>query len=817
MTTTDVIPVQDRAKWRWFFVAAALEAGAAFVALALLPREGRSWSLARLGMLAILAIFVILGVALASRPPGWLKTLSRNAVVLELAIASLALAIGLFLLRYADPAHLLPYYERLAPLLAFVMVLGLEACLFILFLKYGFRPLEPTVIRDTLRPAVTSAGLLLLVFVLIAVTRIGLKPDAAYWGEPGVPVLGWQLCLALIAGLTLLLAGLAWRLPRRIDAVMAVIVWIVAVTIWLSVPVPVTRNSFYAPITPPDNQPYPNSDAGYYDSMAESLLIGHPYQGDIPTRPLYIVGLAGLHLLVGENYESIVVGQTLVLALIPVLMYFLGAALHSRAAGMIAALIAVFREWTTILVSSQTRVSDTRTLLVDLPTLLLILAACLLAARWLTRRDSRSALVAGGAVGLLFLLRTQSLLILPGLLLSAIVVYARRSRSWIGPLLFFLLGLAASVIPWLVHNYLQTGQLTFDAPFQSQIIVSQYQYTGNLDINNVDLQGKSVAAILITFLLHDPGFVLGFIATHFAATQIDGLLALPLFHAYAGLTAPMDLYWVGWDGSLSVSNLVLVIGYLAVIAIGLGAAWRRLHWAGMLPLVFSLGYSLANGVARFSGWRYDLPADWVWYFYFAIGFAQLLALAALMLGANAGRLFSAPPAIELRGATARNSLPFVAAFALVGALPWLAQGLSGPRYSNQDAARLISEVATSPIMRDLKIDGTQLSSFVAAPSAVAATGRLLYPRFFSKGLGLASSHPWPAYAPRDFPRLGFILLDQTRHDIVFPTRQLGGQFPQAADAIVLGCKRTDYIEARLVYFPALGTAYLSAPLDQACQ
>ncbi len=817
MTRTDVVPVQDRDKWRWFFAVAALEAGAAFVALALLPREAPSLSPARLGMLATLALSVVIGIALAIRPPGWLRVLSRNGVVLALAIASLALAICLFLLRYADPARLLAYYQRLAPVLVLLLALGLEGCVFLLFLKYGFHPTGPAAIRDARRPVVISAGILFLVFAIVTATRIGLIPDAAYWGEPGVPVLGWQLCLSLVAGLTLLMAGLARRLPPWIDAVFAALVWILAVTLWLSVPVPVTRNSFYAPITPPDNQPYPNSDAGYYDSMAESLLIGHPYQGDIPTRPLYIVGLAGLHLLVGENYESIVVGQTLVLAFIPVLIFLLGLVLHSRAAGVIAALIAVFREWTTILVSSQTRVSDTRTLLVDLPTLLLVLVACLLAVRWLMHRDPRSALVAGGGFGLLFLLRTQSLLIIPGLLVVAVVAYGWGSRSWIRPVLFFLLGLSASVLPWLVHNYLQTGQLTFDAPFQSQIIVSQYQYTGNLDINNVDLQGKSVPAILLTFLLHDPGFVFGFIATHFTATEIGGLLALPLIHSYAGLAAPLDLYWVDWNGSLSVSNLVLVICYLVVIAIGLGVSWRRLRWEGMVPLVFSLGYSLANGVARFSGWRYDLPADWVWYFYFAVGVAQLLALAALLFGADIGRLFSVPPVTELQGLSIRSALLLVAVFALVGALPWLAQNLSRPHYPDQDRGQLVSEIATSPAATALKIESSQLTSFAAGPSAVAATGRLLYPRFFSKGLGLASSHPWPAYAPRDFPRLGFILLNQSRHDIVFPTRQLGGTFPQAADVVVLGCQRADYIEARLVYFPVLGAAYLSAPLDQGCQ
>jgi hypothetical protein len=51
--------------------------------------------------------------------------------------------------------------------------------------------------------------------------------------------------------------------------------------------------------------------------------------------------------------------------------------LHSRLAGLTVALLAIFREWTNLLVSSDTRVSNTKTLLVDMPTLLLVLLACL--------------------------------------------------------------------------------------------------------------------------------------------------------------------------------------------------------------------------------------------------------------------------------------------------------------------------------------------------------------------------------------------------------------------------------------------------------
>lgn len=767
-------------------------------------------------MLAFLFACVVWAGAVAFRPPAWLSSLVQPAIIFGIFLLTIAIGTTLFLLRYLDPTALLPYYQRLQPALLFLLVIGAEGSVFLLCLHFGLHDLPIDSRLGLGKPELIALGGLLGAFIFVALTRIGLEPDSAYWGEPGVPILGWQLGLLLLGGLFLVLASLRWHIRGRIDFVVAVCIWLLAVAVWLTVPAAVTRNSFYAPITPPDNQPYPNSDAGYYDSMAESLLIGQPYQGEVPTRPLYILVVTALHALAGENYGLIIAGQTALLALIPAVLYFLGLTLHSRAAGVMAALAAIFREWTTLMVSSQTRVSDTRTLLVDLPTLLLLLVACLFSLRWLQRRDDRSILIAGGLFGLLLLLRTQSLLIAPLLLLVIIFVGARR-RGWVLPVILFVVALVAAGLPWLVRNYLATGQLTLDAPFQYQIIASQYQYTGNLDINNVDLQGKSVGGILITFLLRDPGFVLGFIATHSFATQLDGLLVLPLLHNYSGLSSPIDLYWLRWDGHPGTANLIVLLLYLLIIAVGLSAAWRRIGAAGLTPLLFSLGYSLANGVGRFSGWRYDLPADWIAYFYFAVGSAQIMATCAVYLGAPIERILVPPaPASSSKLPTSAFVLPVVA-FALLGALPWLAESAAAPSYVDQDRAHLMSQLASSTAIIQAGYSAEKLQSLASSPSSFLETGRLLYPRFFSRGLGLASAHPWPAYAPRDFPRLGFLLLNETRHDVVFPTRQLLGSYPHAAEVVVLGCARPDYIEARIVFFPTSQIAYFSSPPDAGCE
>jgi len=806
----------------WFFHLCALEGAAAIAALFLIPTEGGRFSLARLALIGFVFIIAVTWLVLGiRRPQGW-QNLARPGSIILSAILSLAFGTALFLLRYLDPEGSLSTYQRLSPLLWYLLVLSIQSFLFLLFLHRGFQSGNLSTQKPLYITSLSIFCFLFFVLIFIALTRLGLTADPAYWGEPGVPLLGWQFALALIGGLGVL--GLAFSANvRTTDFLLPVGIYLIAIGLWLSVPAEVLANSFYMPINPPAFQPFPYSDAGYYDQMAQSLLIGHPYQGTIPTRPLYIFLLTVLHLLFGENYRNIITGQTLVLATIPVVFYFLGKMLHSRFAGVTIALFFIFRELTTLLISSDTRVSNTKTLLVDLPTLLLLILACLFTVRWLEQKTEKDALIAGGVFGLLLLLRTQSMLVLPFILLAALLVLGWKNKTSYLLASFLFLGILVTIAPWLTHNYLQTGQVAFDAPFQYKVIASQYAYTGNLDINNFDFEGKGLGQVLIEFVLKDPAFVSGFISNHFLAAQIHGLLVLPLIKPYHGIFEPINLYWMEWNGALEWYNLLLVIFYLALIALGLGSAWKGRRWTGLLPLAFSSGYALATAVGRFSGWRYDLPADWVWYFYFGIGFAELLRQTALLFDAKVVEPFRAPE--RHRDNNKRSGVqPTLAShagerswqrllgpaiiFAFLGALPWMIKNIASPRYADQSGFQgQIASVSSAPV--------DQINAFASQSDVFIQTGRVLYPRFFAREDGLASAHPWPAYALRDYPRIGFLLLNQSSVSVVFPTKRLP-EFPHARDAIVVGCQHGDYVEAHWILFPGLDSVYTSEGLPDTC-
>ncbi len=808
--------------WPWFFFTAAFESLVAILALLLIPSEG-GLSLARIALLGTLILFFTGGMVLgfrARRDPAQLDRFARAPLILSSALLALTCGLLLFLLRYLDPHRLLPYYERLSPLLWYLLVIGIQAVIFLLLVKNGFHLEELSKRKSVYRSAIVAGCFLLAIFVFIAITKVGITPDTGYWGEPAVAIPGWQAVLSILAGFFILLYSLSIsniQSSRFGNIFIPAAIYLTACALWLGVPVSVLENSFYAPITPPANVPFPYSDAGFYDYLSQSLLIGTDYFGGIPPRPLYVIFLAILHFFFGQNYPAIIVAQTFVLALFPVALYFLGLKLHSSAAGATVALFAIFRELVGLWISSNTRVVNSKVFTTDFPTALGIAVLCLVVIWWLERRDLKATLLAGGAFGLLLLFRTQSLFILPVVFILAWFVYHRKTKEWVMAGLAFAFAVGLTVLPWLAHNYTISGRFSFDDPRQVAIIYSQYSFTGNLDLSQFDPEKDSVGKRLISFTLENPGYVSRFIATHFLNTQIGGLLALPLIKSFDGLFEPLNLYWVGWDGSLEWYNLVLILFYLAIIALGFGAAWRRAGWIGLVPLAFNLGYALVNGISRFSGWRYNLPVDWVVYFYFAIGVIEIFYGISLLFGGKthmesdsyvprSGTPSKRPGHFSLRDF--RPQYIFILlAFAFVGGLPWLAKGLTQPRYTSTPE-QLILQLTSNGY------PSNEIEPFLGQPGAVLLEGRMLYPRLYRRDEGMISANPWPAYALKEYARIGFILINKGQYNAIFITRDLL-DFPQGADAVVLGCQRDGYVEVRLIDFGE--TTFQSAPLAQPCE
>ena len=810
---TDHMPTKFSKYLPWFFFAAAFQSLIAVVALLRVPSEGLS--IARLALLGAIGGVFLSGIGsglYARRNPSRFEWLFTTPVILSSALLSLTFSLFLFLLRYLNPERFLPYYERMSPLLWLLIFLAAEAFFFILLIKNGFHPQHIKNYSSIFRASAIPLLVLLLIFLFVSITKIGVTPDTGYWGEPGVAIQGWHFVLALLVGLAILLLSNTNYLTRSTHyetRYLPFALYLIAAILWLSVPLETLANSFYASITPPTNMPLPYSDSGFYDFSAQSLLIGTGYFGGIPPRPLYVVFLAILHLIFGQNYPALITAQVLVLALFPVALYFLAKKLHSPAAGVTVAFFAIFREYTGLWIASNTRVANSKVFTTDFPTAFAIVIICLVILWWLERRDLRSTLIAGGAFGIFLLFRSQSMLTIPFLFLLVLLVFNFKWGEWIKSGIIFAVTMLLAVLPWLPHNYTIAGKFSFDDPNQVAVIYSQYAFTGNLDLSQFDPKTDSVRERIISFTLENPKYVANFFASHFLNTEIGGLLALPLIKPFNGLQEPVNLYWVEWDGNLEWYNIILVLFYLAVVALGVGSAWRRMKWMALVPLAFNLGYAVSNGIARFSSWRYNMPIDWVFYFYFAIGIVELFGILSQLFGAKPKEVITETPLfkpIQFSDFRVQYLLP-VAAFVFVGSLPWLAKGMAQPRFTSTP-----EELVTKLV--SIGYDQNEIETFLQEPKAVLAEGRLLFPRMYRKGEGLFSANPWPAYAVQEFPRIGFILINESHQNLIYPTKELL-DFPQGADSIVLACAGdNDLLYVRVIAFD--DATYQNTPLTEPC-
>jgi len=388
--------------WSLFFLLASLEGGFALLTLLRVPTDPTNSIVFGLSSSRLLMVAALLSITLlfawlgwqAWRKPLWREkylnpeSFSQASAALTWlsALAALLTSVALFFLRYYNPENLSPLFERAKPLALFVFILGIELSLWLLFLRKGFDAKELCTKENFQIGGIIFATFLTL-FAFVGISRIGLIPDTAYWAEPGIAIQGWQFALALIIGFLTLLFNFKFSSKRK-DTLIALLIWGIAVAIWWSVPMDVLKNSFYAPFAYPLSKSLPYSDAGFYDYLSQGLLLGNGFIAQIPPRPLYLVFLTGLRALVGiNNYDQIMLGQTVVLALFPVVLYFLGKTLHSRAAGVTIAFLGIFREWTNLLVSSQTRVSNSRMTLTDLPTALVLSLVALVVIYWFQKRD----------------------------------------------------------------------------------------------------------------------------------------------------------------------------------------------------------------------------------------------------------------------------------------------------------------------------------------------------------------------------------------------------------------------------------------------
>ena len=811
-----------------FFILMALESMIICFHLASIPRDVKNavflgFSISRLVLIG--APFVLF--LTASYLLGWIHfsqpALDRMITHLEsfisdskrrrvfLVVCGLTLtAGGLFLLTPAERVGE-AVYQRIAPLMVLGAMLAVQGLLFLV------RWMERKIYWKQLlqwKPLMTPAGIAIAIFALlwigIAFSGIGVRPEQSGWFPPGTPILAQQVLGAWLIGLVFILFAQKLgrsRFSNNLDTIVGIGLWLIAGLFWWMEPL--QRWSYFTQEpTPPNFEYYPYSDAALYDGFAQNLLIGTSRQIGLTNRPLYSLFLALLHALVGQKFESVVFLQVFILAIMVVLIYRIATHLGGRPAGVIAALLAIFRERNSIVLTNIIEVSHVKLLMSDVPTMTMMLLFMYFFVKWLNDRDGRYYLgaLAGAFFGFTILIRSQVQLLLPIALVGIMLSKQAGWRSILRNSLVFLIGTLVVVAPWVWRNYQVSGRAVVEyQEFYTRIIASSYSSLPN-DVDmivgeSVEQYRARMRHLIIDFIIRNPQEVARFYSSYFFHNEISSVIYLPMSFQFQNIYAYVKGmgFWFAPLAALPRDILLNFFLSFAAIALGIGTAFARTRWVGLMPLLFHFGYSFSVAPVRMSGWRYILPVDWVSYLYFSIGLAQI---TIIVLG-----LFSGKPEPQIMDEEShapsmvrpRTVFTLMALAAIGLSFPLLEVGIP-QRYPALDPADLVQRYAADGLQLENGelVNASAMKTFLETEAgATALYGRALYPAYYPQGKFWGDDTPNLIEASQ-YDHVQFFLIGSIGAFIYLPLQEAPLYFPHASDVFIVGCNQESSVRALFV-------------------
>lgn len=818
---------------KYYFLSLGLTAALCFLWLILIPSDIKGsilfgFSLMRLTLLGFLLTLMVTAFLITLKINGSknknILSHTIDVVTKRITIIKASLLIGflftglfLFLFPLYKSGQYLPYYHRLLPLVVWFFCFCL---LSLLTLAYGLKPKTNSFMHEnafTFKTAFLIMVFLLLLWIFITQTGVGITRDPVYWDDRHpVPLLEGQLLLLITFSiLALVVIFLIQEItPQKkkktalshkktwIDAALFFLLWFFALYLWMQQPIP---NSYFTPpVRPPNYEVYPFSDASLYDLNAQSILIGEINANSrVILRPLFSIFLAGLHILGGQKYSQIIFLQTILLSVIPSILYLIGKNISRRLTGLVLAVFTIFIELNTLRVASLATTSNTKLLMTELPTIFLLSILVLVILNFSQNAAAFRVhpVYMGMALGLLALLRSQTLFFIPLIVLIILFLNIKNKKEMLAAVGFFTLAVLLVIGPLIIRNAKATGNPTIEDPNAARLIIQLYQShqtktVTELQENPDESETNGVFASVIGFILENPAEFLKFVSNNFLHNEILSLYSLPVrpyqIQDINQLFNPADLFWLK-DRNVNLKTIILLLTYLAIICIGIASAYQKNKLTGLIPLAFHLTYNLSNSLSRFSGWRFSMPVNWILLLYFSIGLIVLLRWLLNLLGLSQSEKIDAAMVKQQNGETTEQSnkkqqekklIRAILFSILIGLLIPATMLMIPPRYKNQNKEDLIQNIGNNPAWKYFPSKKETLLNFLRGSELIIERGSAFYPRFYDSGEGEPTRRD-SAYQTREFPRLVFTFLGTESREIILPIKESPVFFPNGAEVIIV--------------------------------
>lgn len=813
---------------RLFSFLVTVESAVTFYFLASIPSDSKNsfflgFSASRLALLAVaLGIFIaflIISVWLFSSSSNLAKAVNyindflANANKQNIVTCACLIFVGLGILFLLTPARRLggeAIAQRLFPLVILITLIALQ--ILVIWFLWIRKPLYWHHLSQR-KALLIISGIIFSFFILlwlgIAWSGLGIRREPSGWLSQGTPLLSQQLLFAWGIGLIFIIFRKKIEQYKRIDLIIGIFLWLITSLIWWNEPM--LRESYFTPEpTPPNFEYYPYSDAALYDSFAQNLLIGESRQLGLTHRPLYSLFLALLHTLGGLGFQNVLWMQVLIMAFVPVVGYLLAARIGGRSAGILTALLLILREKNSIALTNIIEVSHVKLIMSDVPTMLLMLLFIYFYIKWLLDEQNKLVwgLLAGVCFGLTIFIRSQAQLLLPIALLGIFLSHKFNWKTFIQKSLVFLIGAFIVVVPWVWRNYQLSGRAVVEYQgFYTRFIASSYSSTpGDYD----QLPGETkeqydtrMRTLIVNFILKNPLEVARFYSSYFLHNEIAAVAYLPLSLKFDTLYDYVDSqgFWKApYLAEMPPRTFLALLIILGITALGIGTAFNRYRWIGIMPLLFHLGYSFSVVPVKQSGWRFILPVDWVSILYFSIGLIQLSILMFSLFSEKREYQFVPPSIPEVNPINWQWVTPALVVFTIFGvSLPFIEWSIP-ERYPKLSNRELIQQYVPDGVTlsNGEQVTASDLESFLETESAsFVLHGRALYPAYYKQKQYWGDLNPTLEEA-RQYNRLQFYLISGRFSLIFLPVDDAPSSFPHASDVFVIGCIQENSLRALFV-------------------
>ena len=635
----------------------------------------------------------------------------------------------------------------------------------------------------------------------------------------GAPVLLAQVGLMLLSSLLFWLFCSISRVNKFIakssfafDLIIFFVIWGITAWVWCSIPT-LPQYAIRMP-TAPNYEYYPFSDAVTYTLGAQKFITGFPDYESLVDKPLLIVYQIMINLVGGKTPNLAFYLNTTLLGAISAVLYLIGKELHHRVSGVGIAVLYILKESNVLLAAPLVYMtSNVKTLYSESLTGLFIALSVWLLIYWLkSPRNLLGPILAGGMLGLATLVRLNPAILFPIGPFLFWRVEGNFRKQWRLASGLFLAVFLLTQLPWAIFNQVSYGNPLAYIYRKTNVVVVEHRY-----VPFVAEQKQPTAATVPLPTSNNPVATsavqpeqssirhflsLGlYIVDRLAINSMTNLFVLPprltdnlqsMFGHYYwafGVKAPGDFE----------AALTLILNFL-LISTGIGYAWSRWKWAGLVPLLANIVYGFGAAITlTAAGFRSTVPVDWSALVYFSIG---LLAFGRLII--HHGMELENK---KITGGAAKVVKPIyfmvVGAFILVAATPVFVYYLFPPR-----------KIPTQSEMRQslMALDAQQTGKFDPVinldwPRFNYYYGLAIDPRFYEPGQG-DNTEKAGMFNTRSYSR---ILFDFFRYyentgkyqyspgvtvDMAYPS--MPKHFPNNSEVIVVTCGKDNFTEPILV-------------------